>query len=93
MKLQWIIILMIRRHNQSFHLESIQALADSDLISVSHVVSSDPEQILTLANSDLNLIRTMANSDLNLIRTLANSDLISQKNYWLIRTSILRGPN
>ena len=85
-------ILMILRHRQSFRLESIQALADSDLISVSHVVNSDPKQILTLANEDLNSIRTMANSDLNPIRTLANSDPIS-KNNWLIRISILRGPN
>ena len=66
------------RHRHSFHLDSIQALTDSDLMSVSHVVNSDPKQILTLANSDLNPIRT-----------LANSDPISE----LIRTSILRGPN
>ena len=59
----------------------IQALADSDLISVSYVVNSDLKQILTLANSDLNLIRI-----------LANSDPIS-KNNWLIRTSVLQGSN
>ena len=56
-------ILMIWRQSQSFHYESIQALADSDLISDSHVVNSDPKQILILANSDLNLIRTLANLD------------------------------
>ena len=61
---------------------SFQALTDLDLISVSHVVNSDPKQILTLANSDLNSIRTLAN-----LRTLF------QTNHWLIRTSILRGPN
>ena len=55
------------------------ALADFDLISVSHVVNSDPKQILTLANSDLNPILTMANSDLKPIRTLANSDPISKE--------------
>ena len=38
-------------------------MADSELLSVSHVVNSDPKQILTLASSDLHPIRTLTNSD------------------------------
>ena len=53
----------------------IQALADLDLIFVSHVVNSDAKQILTLTNSDLNLIRTLANSDPVSKTSLANPDL------------------
>ena len=73
----------------NFHLELIQALADSDLISVSHVVNSDPKQILTLANSNLNLIRTLANSDPISKKSLANSDL----NFAGSELTSGRGPN
>ena len=71
------------------HLESIQALADLDLIFVSHVVNSDPKQILTLANSDLNPIRTLANSDPISKTSLANSDL----NFAGSELTSGRGPN
>ena len=59
----------------------IQALADSDLISVLYLEYLDLKQILTLAKSDPKPIRA-----------LANSDPVS-KTYRSIRTSISLGPN